>query len=254
VVSIEPDLDGDGSILHDVILKGQGAVDLDGDNFDIARLTVDLESGLAFGGTGNTVTFLRVGSGRYQIAVTSGITVTVIGGSLKTSPSGGIVYLQKGETNPTSLIDTSFDDPPLIYWAGSGNSGDTGGVFRIWTCNIHVVDKDGTNLQNAIVDCEDTDGTAVWTAGSVTTAADGTITEQNITQHRYYWTTSQQTKDYNDHKFTISKDGYKKVIINGVTVSAAINWRIELQQLQLNEMTEDSFLIEEAEKYVKRDW
>ena len=101
-------------------------------------------------------------------------------------------------------------------------------IRESYTCNINITDRDGTALENVIVDCEDTDTNAVWAAGTITTDANGDIAEQKIQFKR--WTgTSETLKDYSPHKFTLSKAGYKTLIIDGVTVDRPILWQHELQ-------------------------
>ena len=96
-------------------------------------------------------------------------------------------------------------------------------IQQRYTCNITVADKDGTLLDDVVVDCEDDDGTAVWTAGTEVTGATNTgkIDEQTITCRS--WTgTSGTLKTYSPHKFTLSKAGYETLILENITVDAPI--------------------------------
>ena len=97
-----------------------------------------------------------------------------------------------------------------------------------YTCNIHIADKDGADLAGATVDCEDQTGTAVWTAGTVTTDANGDITEQTIT-YKQWAGTSETLTEYSPHKFTISKAGYETLTLDAITVDGPIDWHLELQ-------------------------
>jgi len=100
---------------------------------------------------------------------------------------------------------------------------------EVYTCNIHVANKSGTNLAGVTVDCEDQYGTACWAAGTITTDANGDITEQQI---EYRTEVNQVTTTYSPHKFTISKAGYETLILENITVDAPIVWHLELQSIK----------------------
>ena len=104
----------------------------------------------------------------------------------------------------------------------------TGTIRQKYTVNIYVADKDGANLVGVTVDCEDMNMDAVWAAGTVTTAVDGTITEQTIECKKWYGT-SETLTTYSPHKFTLSKAGYETLVLDNVTVDGAIDWHLELQ-------------------------
>lgn len=123
-----------------------------------------------------------------------------------------------------NLVDCTIPASPTV----AGNASQY--VYHKKTCNIHVVDKDGTAIQSVVVDCEDQNTTAVWSAGTVTTDASGDITEQQITYKRYHLDGTTQTTSYSPHKFTLSKAGYETLILESITVDDAIVWHLELQQ------------------------
>ena len=102
-----------------------------------------------------------------------------------------------------------------------------GEIYRDYTINIHVADKDGANLAGVTVDCEDQFGAAVWAAGTITTNAGGDIAEQIITYKKWEGT-SETLTTYSPHKFTISKAGYETMVLDAVTVDAPIVWHLEL--------------------------
>ncbi|MFW6121758.1 MAG: carboxypeptidase-like regulatory domain-containing protein [Petrotogales bacterium] len=104
-------------------------------------------------------------------------------------------------------------------WTGEN----TNYCYVAWTCNIHITDKDGVNLENATVKCEDKNNNEVF---SVTTDANGEITEQNINYIRY----GDGIDDliYSPHKFTISKAGYETLILDNITVDSVVDWHLEL--------------------------
>jgi len=99
-----------------------------------------------------------------------------------------------------------------------------------YSCNIEVADKDGTLIDDVVVDCEDKDGTAVWTAGTIVTGATttGLIDEQWIPRHKWEDTAETET-DYSPHKFTLSKAGYETLVLDNITVDGVIDWHLELQ-------------------------
>jgi len=102
----------------------------------------------------------------------------------------------------------------------------TDGVWLklIYTCNIHIADKDGANINGATIACEDQFGTPVF---SVNTGADGKIAEQTIIYKQWIDTTETLTT-YSPHVFTISKAGYETMVLDAITVDAPIVWHLEL--------------------------
>ena len=103
---------------------------------------------------------------------------------------------------------------------------------RIYTFNLHISDKDGNNLSGVTVDCEDTNTDAVWTAGTITTDANGDIPEQEITYGYYDQANGNTLQELSPHKFTISKAGYESLILNDITIDAPIAWHLELQPMR----------------------
>lgn len=96
---------------------------------------------------------------------------------------------------------------------------------EIYTCNIHVAYKDGTDAVGVTVLCEDQFGTQVFTD---TTDAGGDISEQIIEYRRYYYDGGIQVRDYSPHIFTLSKTGQPSVVLESITVDHPIIWRLEL--------------------------
>jgi len=130
-----------------------------------------------------------------------------------------------GTANIVNLIND-------VAWTCSFNTSATGSVYRQYTCDINVCDKDGDPLPDVTVDCEDTTGTAVWTAGSVTTDVNGDITQQTINYTKYTagaTTATPTIATYSSHKFTISKAGYETLVMENITLDAPIDWRVEVQ-------------------------
>jgi len=98
-------------------------------------------------------------------------------------------------------------------------------LYWKYSCNIHVVDKDGNNLSGVAITCEDKDSNQVF---SVQTGADGKIAQQIITYKKWEGTGETET-EYNPHKFIFSKNGYTLLVMENVTVDARINWDIEVK-------------------------
>ena len=96
--------------------------------------------------------------------------------------------------------------------------------YEQYTCNIHIVDKDGANLSGVSVACKDTSANAAFI--TQTTAVDGTITEQNINRRKE---DNNVLTNYSPHKFTISKAGYETLVLDTITVDGPIDWHFELQ-------------------------
>jgi hypothetical protein len=98
-----------------------------------------------------------------------------------------------------------------------------------YTCNIKVVDETGSAVQGATVTCTDTNGSEVF---SVTTAADGTITEQTITYKQWEGTNEAAGETtYSPHEFVIYKAGFIPVKIREHTTSGLIDWVTKLKAI-----------------------
>jgi hypothetical protein len=98
-------------------------------------------------------------------------------------------------------------------------------LYWKYTCNIHVVDKDGNNLNGVAVTCEDKDGNQVF---NVQTGANGKIVQQTIIYKKWVGPAETET-EYSPHKFIFSKDGYTLLVMENVTVDAQINWDIKVK-------------------------
>jgi len=145
---------------------------------------------------------------------------------LITSNSGNQLYNQ-GEGSTLKIID------PKISTTSRANylTLETDWCAEAYTINIHITDKDGANLSGATVNLEGSDSsnydTDAWTADSVTTAADGTITEQTVTAKKWVGTSETET-DYNVFRLTISKSGYETLVLENITIDSPIDWHLEL--------------------------
>ena len=121
------------------------------------------------------------------------------------------------------LIDP-LNEPSVIV-----NTNTTNDVFLKYTVNVHITDRAGANISSATVTLDTSESTDYDTeAFSVSTAADGTITEQTVTKKKWAGTAETLT-DYEPWRFTIEKAGYKTLTIEEVDISAPIVYRFELQ-------------------------
>ncbi len=101
-----------------------------------------------------------------------------------------------------------------------------GAVVKVtYSCDIHIVDKNGNNLAGVTVTCKDKDNSQVF---SVQTGSDGKIAQQIITYKKWEGTDETET-EYSPHKFTFSKSGYTLLVMENVTVDARINWDIKVK-------------------------
>jgi len=126
-------------------------------------------------------------------------------------------YVYFGGDSITTINPVNPVSNPRIYDDGAW-------IKEQYHCNIHIADKDGTDLQNATVLCEDKDDNEIF---SVSTDASGDIVEQTITYKK--WEDEAVTlTEYSPHKFTISKAGYETIVMDNITVDGKIDWTMEL--------------------------
>ncbi len=143
--------------------------------------------------------------------------------ALTTKNIAGAPNLQLGFLSNITLylIDCFIEDWADIVWDSITNSG----FYRQYSINIYITDKDGNNLSGVTVDCDDKDNNNVF---GVNTAADGTITEQEVSYRRYWYDGSEVITNYSPHKFSFSKQGYKTLVLENITIDGIINWHLTL--------------------------
>lgn len=141
-----------------------------------------------------------------------------------TASAKNIKALNKVEINRANtlkLIDSEFNTTLLITDAN-------GKIVDQRSFNLKVIDKDGNAISGATVTLNNVNGTQQF---SVTTAADGTITEQIVDS--VDWTGTAETEtNYNPFTLTISKSGFltyrKDWTFPDRTQKKGIDWTIKL--------------------------
>jgi hypothetical protein len=122
------------------------------------------------------------------------------------------------------------------YWT----SGALYKIYLDYTINIKIINKDNNAISGATVVMKKTDGTQMF---SVITAADGTITQQQVTS-KYWshtWTgtptyspfSDADITDYNPFTLIISRSGYKTYTTK-FTFDSKLNWKLTLAKLMDN--------------------
>jgi len=134
----------------------------------------------------------------------------------------------KGKPGTIAFLDSTEILTPLILDA-------SGVIEEQYTINIHIADKDGANLSGATVNLYGSDSsaydTAAWSEDSVTTTADGIISEQTVTAKKWVGISATET-DYNVFKLVVSKAGYKTLTLENITIDGPIDWHLELQPIE----------------------
>jgi hypothetical protein len=101
---------------------------------------------------------------------------------------------------------TLIDCTSSIWDLVDGGGPHTADVYRQYSVNLHLADIAGVNISGATVTLKDVNGTQVF---SVSTGADGKITEQLVTHTLYDHTASWALITYNPFTLAITKTGYQ---------------------------------------------
>lgn len=118
-------------------------------------------------------------------------------------------------------------DPITVPTQSTCNIGGASGEVQLeFTVNVHVADRAGANLGSATVLLEDQAAAQIF---SLSTDANGDITEQNVQAKKWVGTSETET-DNSPFKFTISKAGYETLVLEAVTIDGPIVWHLELQR------------------------
>lgn len=127
-------------------------------------------------------------------------------------------YQTRGATATLTVID------PEVSVTSPKNELAGGFIEEQYTVNIHVVDKDGTNINIANVTCNDTNGTSIF---DVNTDANGDIAEQTV-DYKIWETTAETETDFSPHTFSISKAGFRSAEIIYNFSDGTVNWEVVL--------------------------
>ena len=156
-------------------------------------------------------------------------TSTINVSNLKLRGTTSVMRFSTGSagTSTTNLINADLSGyTNLIYWDGAAN---THNVNLRYTIDIQTVDRENVAIASAQVDLFNGSGTSIF---SVTTAADGTITQQTVTAKNYVYASgsapgvSTET-NYNDFTLRIQKAGYETYVCK-FTLNEKADWRIKL--------------------------
>jgi hypothetical protein len=116
-------------------------------------------------------------------------------------------------------------DSWVFTWYGA--TGGTGTIYRQYTFDLKVTDKDQNAISGATVTVKDKDGNTVF---SVTSNASGDIATQTVSRGYYDQTHGDTLQEYSPHTLTITKEGYQTYTGN-LTLSQKTNRTIALQPL-----------------------
>lgn len=216
----------DASEFINCFIQGFYLVSFDGTDPTITNLRVKTRERLSFYGSSPTINGLVSYSSSFPIELVFGpITLTGINLSNAGTSDFRVNWLA---TDDAILINRLAGDITDVTWAGTN----TKSIYDKYTIDIHIADKDGANLSGVVVDCENTNGTAVWAAGTIITAADGAITQQTATYIRVWYDAGTQSETLSPHKFTLSKAGYETLVKEAITVDGKIVWDLEMQPIR----------------------
>lgn len=152
----------------------------------------------------------------------------------------GELYIRNSVTNALLTYHNQntyhgLTNPDLDSWSNSFAGTSTNcKIYRRYTINLTVIDKNGDPIENAVVRMEDKDGHYTnatetrYGINDVSTAADGTITEQTVSRGYYADDDANTLVDFSPHILTISKAGYQTLVIPEITVEKK-SWLVELQ-------------------------
>jgi hypothetical protein len=101
-------------------------------------------------------------------------------------------------------------------------------VYRQYTFDLKVTDKDNNNVSGATVTLKNKYGDSIFI---VSTAANGTIATQTVTRGYYNKANGSDLIDESPHTLTITKAGYQ-TYLKKFTLTAKITWEIKLAKAQ----------------------
>lgn len=121
----------------------------------------------------------------------------------------------------TAILKDLIGDSPIMSFTDASAA-----AIQQYTCNIHVTDKDGADLEDVTVLCEDETGASVFSA---VIDVNGDIAEQVI-DYKKWMGTDETLTEYSPHKFTFTHADYPDLVMSDVIVDHPIVWEIDMGQ------------------------
>jgi hypothetical protein len=136
----------------------------------------------------------------------------------------GLTYLFGTSTTYSKnfyLVNCDSDN-----WALNWGATATGVLYRQYTFDLVLFGSSGSAVENATVTLKNADASNAF---SVSTAADGSITQQTVSRGYYNKANGDTLQDYGPFTLTISKAGYMTYTHSGIVLDEKIDWRINLR-------------------------
>ena len=131
------------------------------------------------------------------------------------------IQTYRGCTGDINIIDST-----LANWNFSWGTDTTSNVYRQYTFDLKVTDKNGNNINGATVKIWDKNDNLVVDTLTNTT---GVIPSQTITRGYYNLSNGNNLQDYSPHHIEIEKTGYATYKTN-FTIGEKTDWIIALQK------------------------
>jgi hypothetical protein len=136
------------------------------------------------------------------------------------------IEIQSVTNSNCHVVNMDYDSENWTFgWYGT----DTGTrVYRQYTVNLKVTDKDNNPINGATATVKDKDGNQIF---SVNTDANGNIATQTVSRGYYDQPHGNILQDYSPHVLTITKPGYQ-TYVKKFALSAKTAWEIKLAKAQ----------------------
>jgi hypothetical protein len=209
-----------GTNVWNCLLVGSTTLSINA-NTDVFNLQSQLLKGSSpmyalqlFSATGNTFNGLNIFGSDKGLRI-GDISITLRNCSISDFNSYGCAIVNSAQSN--YLIDCT-----MSTWTFQFYNSPTAQVYRQYSFNVNLKDKNGAAISGATVTLKDKNGTQIF---SVTTDANGNIAVQTVSRDCYDGTHGDTP--YSPHTLTISKAGYQ-TYASILTLTAAINLFIKL--------------------------
>jgi hypothetical protein len=136
------------------------------------------------------------------------------------SRNPGSSFVRASSISVDNYIKNADTDVWTITWSGTS----TGKIYRQYTFDLHLADINGNPISGATVTLKDNTGSTVF---SLTTAADGRITEQTVSRGYYDQAHGSTLQDYGPHTLIITTDGYQDYQ-DVITIEAAMSLEVAM--------------------------